>query len=250
MTTPVYADEQVALYCGDFRTLLPTILAQHGEPDLVIADPPYEETSHAWDRWPVGWPSRMPGRSMWCFGSLRMLLERRAEFAGWQFSHDRVWEKHNGTGFTTDRFRRVHEFMTHWYRGGWDDVYHQTPRVPKTHNLDKSVTRTAQPSHTGFVRASTYVDDGLRLARSVIKHPSIRGGISRTEKPVPVVADLIAYGCPPGGLVFDPFAGSASTLVAARDMGCRAIGVEIDPKQCEQAAARLAYSRDLTEGAS
>jgi site-specific DNA-methyltransferase (adenine-specific) len=65
-----------------------------------------------------------------------------------------------------------------------------------------------------------------------------------------VVADLIAYGCPPGGLVFDPFAGSASTLVAARDMGCRAIGVEIDPKQCEQAAVRLAYSRELTEGAS
>jgi site-specific DNA-methyltransferase (adenine-specific) len=237
--TPHYADEHVTLYCGDFRDLLPDILAEHGEPALTIADPPYGETSLTWDRWPDGWPQRIPGRAMWCFGSLRMLLDRRDEFAGWQLSHDRVWEKHNGTGFATDRFRRVHEFMTLWYRGSWDDVHHEVPRVPRAHNLDKSVTRNGQPSHTRRIGASSYVDDGLRIARSVVKHPSVRGGISRTEKPVPVIADLIAYGCPAGGLVFDPFAGSAATLVAARLHGRKAVGVEADPGQCDKAARRL-----------
>lgn len=240
MIEPHYDDGQVALYCGDFRDL------SVGTPDLTIADPPYEETSHPWDRWPTGWPALIPGRSMWCFGSLRMLLDRHEEFASWQFSHDRVWEKHNGTGFQRDRFRRVHEFMTHWYRGPWERVYHETPRVPRTHGLDKSVTRKAQPTHTGKVGPSSYVDDGQRLARSVVKHPSVRGGISRTEKPVSVVADLIAYGCPPGGMVFDPFAGSAATLIAARSLGRRAVGVEIDPAQCALAAQRLAVAAKET----
>lgn len=236
----IYRDSLVTLYCGDFRDALPAVLNEFGAPDLTIADPPYEETSLAWDRWPDGWPALIPGRAMWCFGSMRMLLERRDEFASWQLSHDRVWEKHNGTGFATDRFRRVHEFMTFWYRGPWDDVHHEVPRVPRPHALDKSVTRKSQPSHTRKVGSSSYVDDGHRQARSVVKHPSVRGGISRTEKPVAVVADLVAYGCRAGGLVFDPFAGSGSTLVAARSLGRRAVGVEIDPAQCARTAERLA----------
>ena len=229
------------LYHGDFRTLLPGVLAEYGIPDLCIVDPPYGETALAWDRWPTDWPALIPGNSMWCFGSLRMFMERRDEFADWQYGHDVVWEKHNGTGFVRDRFRRVHEFVSHWYRGPWAKVYARVPRVPKTHTLDKSVVRRieTQPSHTGTVGASVYVDDGLRLHRSVIKVPSVRGGIHRTEKPVALLEKLIEYGCPPGGWVFDPFAGSASTLVAAQNVGRRAVGVELDPEMYAKAAERL-----------
>jgi site-specific DNA-methyltransferase (adenine-specific) len=248
----VYFDDLVTLYCGDFRDLLPGVPAEHGIPDLTVADPPYGETSLAWDRWPDGWPVHIPGRSMWCFGSMRMLLDRRDEFTGWKLSHDVVadeevvvtWEKHNGTGFTRDRFRRVHEFVTHWYRGPWSQVHHDVPRVPKEHDLDKSVSRRAQTPHTGRTGRSVYVDDGLRIARSVIKAPSVRGGIHPTEKPVELLEQLIAYGCPPGGLVLDPFAGSGSTLVAARNLGRRAVGIEIDPEQCALTVERLRASEE------
>jgi site-specific DNA-methyltransferase (adenine-specific) len=233
-------DSGLQLYHGDMRDVLPALDIQA---DCIVTDPPYSETSLAWDRWPDGWLALAAtvASSMWCFGSMRMFLDRGPEFADWKLSQDYVWEKHNGTGVARDRFRRVHETATHWYRGDWASIHHETPLIPAQFNAKG---RTSSHSavvvpHTGTIGAHSYTDTGMRLARSVRRSPSVRRGIHPTQKPVEVLRDLIEYASPPGGLVVDPFAGSGSTLDAARQAGRRAIGIEAHEPYAEAAARRL-----------
>ena len=228
----------LALYLGDMREVLPALGVTA---DLVLADPPYAETSLAWDRWPDGWPALAAtvADSMWCFGSMRMFLDRAAEFADWKLSQDIVWEKANGTGFATDRFKRVHEIATHWYRGDWSAVHHDTPRLAYIGPDKHARARTDRGHHLGKIGAQRYEDDGTRLMRSVLAAKSVRGGLHPTEKPLGIVTPLLEYACPRGGLVVDPFAGSGSTLDAARQVGRRAIGIEASEQYAEAAALRL-----------
>jgi len=236
---PYYEDDQVQLYLGDMREVLPSLDLQA---DCVVTDPPYAETSLDWDRWPDGWPTLATtiASSMWCFGSMRMFLDRRDEFADWKLSQDVVWEKHNGSGFQNDRFKRVHENALHWYRGDWRDQHCDVQMT--TDALPKTVRRKHQPPHTGKIGegAFTSVEGGPRLMRSVFRMRSMHGrAIHPTEKPLGILDPLIRYACPPGGLVVDPFAGSGSTLDAARQAGRKAIGIEGHEPYAEAAALRL-----------
>lgn len=54
-----------------------------------------------------------------------------------------------------------------------------------------------------------------------------------TMKPVGLIAAMLANSCPAGGIVFDPFAGSGSTLIAAHGRGVRAFCVELDPRYAD-----------------
>lgn len=242
---PYYEDDLITLYNGDFRELLPEVVARHGEPDLACTDPPYGETSLAWDTWPTGWPALIPGKSMWCFGSMRMFLDRRHEFDGWKLSQDVVWEKHAGPGFATDRFKRVHEHALHWYRGAWGDIHHDTPRA-HTDGKRTTVKRAAMGAEWyGDRGPSMDVRDGTTFVRSVLFFNSMHGkSINETEKPSGLVENLVTYGCPKGGLVLDVFAGGCSTLVAARNSGRRAVGIELREEQCA-AAVKNRLSQDV-----
>lgn len=237
--TPYYEAEGVTLYHADCREPLFSSFAV----DLVIADVPYGQTSLKWDRWPTGWLDNMPdNRSLWCFGSLRMFLDHADEFSasGWKLSQDLVWEKHNGSSFHADRFRRVHEQACHFYRGEWDSIYKSTPTTNTA--VARTVRTKNRPPHMGDINRTPYesVDGGPLLMRSVMYAPSMHGNAeNETQKPETIVAPLIEYGCPKGGSVLSLFSGSGTDLVVARAMGRTVTGIEAREEQCEKAAKRL-----------
>lgn len=238
---PYFTDGHVTLYHGDMREVLPALAVWA---DAVVTDPPYGETSFVWDRWPEGWVDALCGitNALWCFGSMRLFVKHAPDFYAWTFSQDVVWRKTNGSSLAADRFRRVHEHAVLWYRGPWAGLHRDTPR--RTHHGDNkgSVHRQGQPPHLGEVGEHVWVDDGTRLMESVIEARSMwrRGGIHPTQKPQAILDPLIRYSVPPGGLVLDPFSGSGSTLLTARSLGRKAIGIEANEEYCEAAAKRLA----------
>lgn len=59
------------------------------------------------------------------------------------------------------------------------------------------------------------------------------------EKPQALLRHMIDVSSRPGDLILDPFAGSGSTLIAARDAGRRATGIEMDLGYCRRIAERL-----------
>lgn len=245
MSAETFLDGRVTLHGGDCLAVLKTL--PEASVDAIVTDPPYEQTSLKWDRWPREWLLAVrrvlkPTGSMWVFGSLRMFFEKRDEFAGWRLAEDIVWEKHNGSSFHADRFKRVHEQAVHFYRDDapWADVYREVPKTPDA--VAKAVRRKRRPTHTGGIRESVFVseDGGPRIMRSVIYHPSCHGfAIHPTQKPEAILEPLILNSCPPGGVVLDPFAGSGSTGAAAARIGRSAILIEADPAYRAAAGARL-----------
>jgi site-specific DNA-methyltransferase (adenine-specific) len=238
---PYYEHAGFQIFHGDCRDLLPEFRIPNA---LVIADPPYGQTSLDWDAWDGEWLKQIPSaiRALWCFGSMRMFMDKAADFGtgDWILSQDLVWEKQNGSSFHNDRFRRVHESVCHFYREEWRGVPHFTPTTNDA--TKRTVRRKERPPHMGEIENSTYRSDdgGPRLMRSVLQRRNCHGqAYHPTQKPVSLIKPLIHYGSYQDGLIIDPFCGSGSVLVAAKELGHRAVGIEIEELYCEIAAKRL-----------
>jgi site-specific DNA-methyltransferase (adenine-specific) len=237
----------ITLLTGDCRE----VLWPHAPFDMILADPPYGDTSLSWDQHVRGWEEAAaqmvkPTGSMWVFGSMRFFMATADRFAaaGWRYAQDVVWEKHNGSGFQADRFKRVHEHAIQFYRADapWSGVWNEVQTTKDA--IQRSVKRKkGRPAHMGNIEQAPYVseDGGPRIMRSVIPMRSCHGhAIHPTEKPVGLLQTLIRTSCPPGGLVGDFFAGSGAGGEAAATAGRNYIGAEVDPDMAEKARHRVA----------
>lgn len=203
---PYYEDEHVTLYHGDCLAIDAWLDA-----DVLVTDPPYGMafvSSRTTQRRPVANDDDATVRdavvSQWG-------PRPAAVFGTWRVPKPEgvrqvlVWDKRGagpGMGDLKTAFGTSHEEI--YLLGKWERRHARRGSV---------ITTESSPS-------------GLTTK---IGHP--------TPKPVGLMETLIDAA--PPGTIADPFAGSGSTLLAARNLGRRAIGVELEEKYCELIAKRL-----------
>lgn len=183
---------------------------------------------------------------------MRFFMDHGARFkvAGLRYAQDVVWEKHNGSGFHADRFKRVHEHITQFYLASapWAGVFNEVQTTPDA--VARSVRRKkGRPAHMGNIDQAPYhsEDGGPLIMRSVLYMRSTHGrAIHPTEKPDALLEVLVRTSCPPGGLVGDMFAGSGAGAEAAMRAGRRYVGCEIDHDMAAKANTRMAQLLPLS----
>ena len=211
LPAPYYSDDLVVIYHGDCRELLPFI-----EADVIVTDPPY-------------------GRG-WRQGALK--LSGSASHPGIvgdddTLSRDAILSAWNGPAIAFGDlmlppptgtvqvlvYRKPPNAGTRGAMGGWrrdaEAIYLIGP-WPTGLGGRSSVVTTRTPSQGNPSSPQGKYD-----------HPH--------AKPVDVMIALVEHTT---GTILDPFMGSGTTLVAARSLNRRAIGIEIEEKYCEIAARR------------
>jgi site-specific DNA-methyltransferase (adenine-specific) len=137
-------------------------------------------------------------------GALFMVFAQAFFNAGWRFHEGLVWNKNTMVlGHSDYHFK--HEPIMYGYTAG-----------------EGRRGRGGQGWYGGDAQVSVF--DIPKPSRSE-DHP--------TMKPVELVTRHLANSCPPGGLVYEPFGGSGSTLIAAYGLNQAARVVELDPVYCD-----------------
>jgi hypothetical protein len=219
MTAPYYTDGQVTLYHGDCREVTEWLAG-----DVLLTDPPYGRAWHA-------------GSGM-------------TNAAG----QGRGSKPHAGIAGDKDTTTRDAALAAWGDRLGivFGDLLIAPPAgTVQALIYGKPMDAGIKGARAGFRRDAEAIylvgrwPVGVGGRTSILRTGALvagpRGLATRTghphAKPLDVLDELIAI-CPPGVIV-DPFAGGGSTLIAARNTGRKAVGVEIDEQHCERAARRL-----------
>jgi site-specific DNA-methyltransferase (adenine-specific) len=226
MADVYYQDDLVTLIRGDARDVIPT-LDLRGKVDLLLTDPPYG----------MQYEGRGAARHANIRGDgarqgMRLVRQVMAElepcFApeahAYLTCHWESWPDFYDAASSYIAIKNA--LVWHKDRGGVGDTECEYARDFEVILYGIRGRRALHGRRDGAVLKGFYPDPPKRRI-----HP--------TQKPVALLKYLITKSCPEGGLVIDPFAGAASTLVAARLLGRRAIGIELDERWCEPAAQRL-----------
>jgi DNA modification methylase len=132
-------------------------------------------------------------------------------------------------------WHKVDLFMNAWRTAGFRPVGHLVFRKRYT----SSARFLCYQHEMAYLLAKGDVSLPIMPIADVLDFPYTGNKLHPTQKPIFPLKQLIDAFCPPDGLVLDPFCGSGSTLIAAKRLGRRYVGIEIDEAHCATATHRL-----------
>jgi DNA modification methylase len=220
----------------------------------------------------VGTKAERNGQRMaakWVLGSIKpkdlVGIPWRVAFAlqadGWWLRQDIIWHKPNPMPESVrDRCTKAHEYvflLTKSERYYYDADAVSEPAayagVQKNDFSASAIGLRIKPSGNA-VPGTVYTVKPTRNRRSVwTVTTKPYSGAHFAVMPADLVEPCIKAGCPEGGTVLDPFAGSGTTLAVAAEMGRSAIGCELNPEYIRLAERRIKDARAgvaLFEGAT
>jgi DNA modification methylase len=210
--TPYYEDDFATIYCGDAVRLLLLEATDEMADACVVTDPPY----------------------------------------GIGYSSNRIRKEGNARGIVGDKTTALRDLLLLWLGEDQAALIFGSPRITKPAGIRGTLVWDKGGAlgmgdlslPWKFDHEEVYVIGagfaGRRDSGSVLRCPPVQsmGRLHPNQKPVELMTALIAK-CPPGAIL-DPFMGSGSTLVAAKALGRRCIGIEEDERYCQIAVDRLA----------
>jgi site-specific DNA-methyltransferase (adenine-specific) len=215
---PYYDHGGITIYNGDCRSVLGSVNG-----DVCITDPPYAEQTH---EGALTGSSSLP-RTLIDFASvnadelrdaLSLVDVRRWLVVTMDWHHVAPLEERPPVGFHFIRFGVwVKPNPTPQFSG--DRPAHGWEAVALFH-------RPGRKRWNGGGRPATW-----NVPKVTSDHP--------TGKPMSLVRQFVQLFSDAGETILDPFMGSGTTLRAAKDLGRKAIGIEIEERYCEIAAKRL-----------
>jgi len=201
---PYYEHNGITIYNADCREVLPTL----DKVDLVLTDPPYGMA----------------------FQSNHRILKHDKIAGDAYLPLDLIAssiEKANNAAYIFCRWDNLYDLpkpksVIAWVKNNWSmgDLKHEHGRQWEA---------CCFYCHSGHEFIKRIPDVITRCRTGNKLHP--------TEKPVDLLTQIIA--CNVGDTILDPFMGSGTTLLAAKQLNRKCIGIELEEKYCEIAAKRL-----------
>lgn len=226
---PYYEEEAGVIYCGDCREILPSL----SEVGLIVTSPPYniglnydgvfndKIPESEWRQFTEQWLEESfkiagDGCRIYVAVSEQMLwwFKPLLEKTGWTYSQLFVWCKTNFVAGTR-RISGEWNAMTDWILIARKGTKTPMLRWEETNTVNWFSCATPQSNFN-------------------------EGRFHPAQLPLALVKRLISR--TPGDIVLDPFMGSGSVLLAAKNLGRKFIGIEISEKYCQIAVERLRQS--------
>lgn len=219
--------------------------------DLVLTDPPYGTTAISWDTQPdlrAMWTElKRVGKDtcIYVFTAAQPFTSELVMSNKDWFKYEWIYEKTNAKAFQSAQYRPLaaHESIIVFskLKGTYNPQMWNCP--PEYVNKRKSFTIREMGEAYGGGTTPRKQESTVKYPRTVIpvsNHTPRSGLFHPTQKPVSLMAYLVRTYTNEGDIVFDPYAGSGSTLLAAKQEGREFIGMEIDPRYIEVINNRLA----------
>jgi site-specific DNA-methyltransferase (adenine-specific) len=244
--------------CGDLFSILDLLPEEFA--DLLIIDPPYnlDKNFHGFKFSKMNDEKYFEYLKSWFpkivntlkpNGSVYICGDWKSTFCLYQIMRDFtiirnriIWQREKGRGAKANWKNAAEDI---WFGTKTDDYYFNVDAVKQKRKVIAPYKENGKPKdweettdgNFRLTYPSNFWDDISIPYWSMPEntdHPA--------QKPEKLIAKIILASCPENGIVLDPFLGSGTTSVAAKKLGRKYIGVEVNEEYCCWAEKRLQLS--------